>query len=77
MLIVLTLLTVGYGVALVWVLRLKPRRRAAATGELTLPIADQPPATAVGWPPQGSQFSAYVEDGLSEVDAFLADRFTS
>jgi hypothetical protein len=79
MLIALTLLTAGYLAAVVWVVRTKLRGRAAATvaEEPELPAADRPPVTAVGWPPNGSQFPAYVDEGLAAVDAFLADRFTS
>lgn len=79
MLIVLTLVTVGYLAAVVWVLRGRRRHRAAvaAAGPPVLPAADQPPAAAIGWPPAGSQFTTYVDEGLAALDAFLAERFTS
>jgi hypothetical protein len=54
------------------------RRRRALASPLAgagpaLPMADQAPDTAVGWPPEGSDFHGYVEDGLAAVDAYLSD----
>jgi hypothetical protein len=50
------------------------RRRTRAHGALyALPTADQAPDSAVGWPPEGSDFDGYVEDGLAAVDAYLSD----
>lgn len=54
------------------------RRRRALSAPLAgaaqaLPQADQAPDSAVGWPPEGSEFHGYVEDGLAAVDAYLSD----
>jgi hypothetical protein len=38
-----------------------------------LPIADRPPATAVGWPPLGARFEAYVDEGCAAIDTYLSE----
>jgi hypothetical protein len=55
------------------------RRRRALCDPLAyaLPMADQAPETAVGWPPEGSDFHGYVEDGIAAVDAYLSDSSAS
>jgi hypothetical protein len=68
MLFLLFLLTVSYVVVVVRVLRSK-RRRA----EVVVPRLhgdDKPPASAVGWPPEGARFDEYVEDGFAALDAY-------
>ncbi len=90
MLVLLTLLTVGYFVALVWVLRGKrrtrleglagrPAGRPAPEGAepSVLPVDDRPPATAKGWPPAGRQFAAYVDEGFAALDAYLGQGFAA
>ena len=79
MLIVLTLLTASYFAAVVWVRRGR-RSGPAAVAEaepVELPSADLPPSSAVGWPPGGTQFSAYVDDGFAALDAYLSEGFTA
>jgi hypothetical protein len=80
MLILLALLTASYFAAVVWVRR-GTRRRAAAVAGRQLPVAlpadDQPPSSAVGWPPGGSQFTAYVDQGFQALDAYLAEGFAT
>jgi hypothetical protein len=70
MLVLLTLLTLSYFVAVVWILRSKKRtvRRVAPV----LPDEDQAPASAVGWPPEGTRLPAYVDEGFAALDAYLA-----
>ena len=80
MLILLALLTAGYFAAVVWVRRGTKQRRAAAIAAVepvALPADDQPPSSAVGWPPGGSQFTAYVDQGFQALDAYLAEGFAT
>jgi hypothetical protein len=79
MLILLTLLTASYFAVVVWVRR-GTRQRAAAVvvaEPVALPVDDQPPSSAVGWPPGGSQFTAYVDQGFQALDAYLAEGFAT
>jgi hypothetical protein len=81
MLILLTLLTASYFAAVLWV-RCGARRRAAAAAitvaePAALPADDQPPSSAVGWPPGGRQFTAYVDQGFRALDAYLAEGFAT
>jgi hypothetical protein len=70
MLVILTLLTLSYFAAVVWILQSKKRQvRPVAP---TLPDDDQPPAAAVGWPPEGTRLPAYVDEGFAALDAYLA-----
>jgi hypothetical protein len=74
MLALLTVLNIGYFAVLFWVLR--TRRRNAVTEVLpALPDEDLPPASAVGWPPEGASFATYVEEGLAALDAYLEEGF--
>ena len=81
MLILLTLLTASYFAAVIWVRHGTRQRAAAAAGAVVqlvvLPAEDQPPSSAVGWPPGGSQFSAYVDQGFQALDAYLAEGFAT
>lgn len=79
MLIVLTLLTASYFAAVVWVRRSIRSQRPAEpdTEPVELPTEDLPPPSAVGWPPGGTQFSAYVDDGFAALDAYLSEGFTA
>jgi hypothetical protein len=79
MLILLTLLTASYFAAVVWVRRGTRRRQPAveAVEPVALPADDQPPSSAVGWPPGGSQFTAYVDQGFRALDAYLAEGFAA
>jgi hypothetical protein len=70
MLVFPMLLTVSYFAAVVWFLRTK--RRAARTLAPCLPDEDQAPASAIGWPPEGTRLTAYVDEGFSALDAYLA-----
>ncbi len=72
MLFVLTVLTAGYFAGVFWVRREMGRQRPVpASG--TLPEADRPPASAVGWPPEGGQFSTYLDDGVATLHAYLEE----
>ena len=79
MLFPLALLTAAYFAAVVWLRRMQ--RRAAVTRPdqpvAALPVEDQPPATAVGWPPSGTGFAAYVDDGCAAIDAWLSEGHTA
>lgn len=79
MVLLLTLLTAAYTAVVVWVRREKRRRaRPELAAVLSpLPADDQPPSTAVGWPPTGAAFEAYLADGFAALDAFLSEDHTS
>ena len=83
MVILLALLTVSYFAAVLWVRRGAKQRAAAAAVAVAvvqlvaLPADDQPPSSAVGWPPGGSQFTAYVDQGFQALDAYLAEGFAT
>jgi hypothetical protein len=75
----LAMLTAAYFAAVVWLRRTK-RHAAGADPEqplADLPVEDQPPATAVGWPPGGTGFAAYVDDGFAAIDAWLSEGHTA
>jgi hypothetical protein len=75
-LFLLALLTVAYFVAVVWLRRAR-RTRGVAPGAAQpvadLPVEDQPPVTAVGWPPGGRSFASYIDDGFTAMDAWLSE----
>ena len=49
-----------------------------ATAPVQLPADDQPPASAVGWPPEAAAaFTTYVDDGFAALDAYLSEDSTS
>ena len=80
MLVLLTLLTIGYFAVVLRVAR--GRRPAAApagstSAAPTLPVDDRPPPSAVGWPPGGHQFAPYVAEGFAALDAYLSEGFTA
>lgn len=81
MLVLLTLLTAGYFATVVWIVRGKRRARLglveALGDEVGLPADDQPPASAVGWPPGGRQFVSYVDEGFRALDAFLSEGYAA
>ena len=81
MLILLALVTVGFVAEVLWVRRTRKRRRvdSAVTEPTQLPTDDQPPASAVGWPPapDGAAFTTYVDDGFAALDAYLSEDSTS
>lgn len=68
--VLLALLTTSYFAVVVWVLRSKRRYVAAAAP--CLPDDDQPPVSAVGWPPEGARFAEYVDEGFAALDAYLS-----
>ena len=76
MLLLLTLLTVGYFVV---VLRIRRNKRVAESarsvdpGTLQLPEADRPPVTDAGWPAEGKDLTAYVDHGFAALDAYLSE----
>ena len=76
MLFPLALLTAAYFAAVVW-LRRSRRRAGGGAGPgpavADLPVEDQPPPTAVGWPPGGSGFASYVDEGVAAIDAWLSE----
>lgn len=76
MLFLLSLLTVAYFAVVLWVRRSRRSAPAAVTGlaaVAALPEDDQPPVTAVGWPPSGTGFTTYVDDGFEALDAYLSE----
>jgi hypothetical protein len=77
--LILTLLTACFFAAAVWVRRGKKRAAAAlaAAPAVPLPADDLPPASAVGWPPGGRQFTTYVDGGFAALDAYLAEGFAA
>ena len=77
MLVLLTLLTAGYFAVVIRVRRESRRRRVTAAEPIFLPADDLPPETAVGWPPVGAAFSAYVDDGFRALDAYLSEGFAT
>ena len=82
MLVLLTLLTAGYFATVVWIVRGKRRARldVEAAEQLAgddLPEDDRPPASAVGWPPGGRQFTTYVDEGFRALDAYLSDGYAA
>jgi cbb3-type cytochrome oxidase subunit 3 len=68
--VLLALLTVSFFAAVLWILRSSPRQ--ASAGAPCLPEDDQPPASAVGWPPEGGKLTLYVDEGFAALDAYLA-----
>jgi hypothetical protein len=79
MLILLTLLTVGFFAAVAWARRGRKHRPAAMVAEAPamLPAEDLPPPSAVGWPPGGKQFSSYVDNGFAALDAYLSEGYAA
>jgi hypothetical protein len=75
MVICLALLTAGYFAGVWWVRRETRRARLsrAAAASAALPPEDQPPATAVGWPPKGGSFTPYVLRGIAALDAYRSE----
>lgn len=75
MVLVLALLTALYAVVVLWLRR--ARRAARSQNCPELPAEDRPPPTAVGWPPEGPAFFAYVEEGFEALDAYLSEGFAA
>ena len=75
MLFPLALLTAAYFGAVIWLRRKRREAAGAVVGQQVadLPVEDQPPPTAVGWPPGGSGFASYVDDGFAAIDAWLSE----
>jgi hypothetical protein len=59
-----------------WSLSRRRRGDSVVAALGMLPVSDRPPASAVGWPPDGSLFQAYVEEGLGAMDAYLSEGAT-
>ncbi len=78
MLILLTLLTVGFFAAVAWVRHGRKRPAVVvAQAPVMLPAEDLPPPSAVGWPPGGKQFSSYVDTGFAALDAYLSEGYAA
>ena len=82
MLVLLTLLTAGYFATVVWIVRGKrqARRDGRAAEQVAggdLHVDDRPPASAVGWPPGGRQFTSYVDEGFRALDAYLSEGYAA
>ena len=75
--LLLGLVTAAYVVAMLWLRR--ARRSAAATlaGLPPLPPEDSPPESAIGWPPEGTAFLVYVDEGIAALDAYLSEGFAT
>ena len=65
-----TLLNRWYFVACLCII--KSKKRLVRRVEPVLPDEDQAPASAVGWPPEGTRLPAYVDEGFAALDAYLA-----
>ena len=74
--VLLGLVTAAYVVAVFW---LRRARRSAATlaGLPRLPPEDSPPESAIGWPPEGTAFLVYVDEGIAALDAYLSEGFAT
>jgi len=80
MLIPLALLTTAYFAGVAWLWDSGKAAGAAAVvvaDAAALPTDDQPPATAVGWPPGGSGFTSYVSEGFAALDAYLSEGYAA
>jgi Flp pilus assembly protein protease CpaA len=77
MLVLLTMLTAGYFAVVIWLWRETKIQQATLAARRNLPAEDQPPASAIGWPPGGSLLEAYLEEGFRALDAFLAEGFAA
>lgn len=55
-----------------WWARRAVRRRVAGVACAGIPVDDRPPPSAVGWPPDGAAFTAYVDQGFAAIDAYLS-----
>lgn len=80
MLSLLTLVALVYVAVVVLVRRARRAAEAAEAASLELaglPPEDQPPESAVGWPPRGSRFASYVGEGIAELDAYLEDGYAT
>ena len=76
MVFLLGCLCAGYLGVVILVLRGPRSRRLAADAPLPpLPADDLPPASAVGWPPEGAGFPTYVDEGFAALDAYLSEGF--
>jgi hypothetical protein len=77
MVLLLAFLTASYFTVVIWVRQ--ARRRSAVTDAVVarLPVEDQPPASAVGWPPKGARFTTYVDEGFAALDAYLQDGYAA
>ena len=52
-------------------------RRSGSADLPMLPAEDLPPATAVGWPPEGAAFRTYVDEGFAALDAYLSEGYAT
>jgi hypothetical protein len=79
MLIALTLLTVGFVAVVAWLLHGRKGRLAPSVAAVPpmLPADDLPPASAIGWPPGGKQFTSYVDNGFAALDAYLSEGYAA
>jgi hypothetical protein len=77
MLILLALLTAAYFAVVVWLRRTRRASAVSTEPAAELPVDDQPPATAVGWPPAGTGFTSYVDEGFAALDAYLSEGFAA
>ena len=76
MLLLLTILTLGYFAGVFWLRRSSKRSSVAPAGAVScpaLPEEDLPPAAAVGWPPQGGRLPAYLDGGFAALDVYLSE----
>jgi hypothetical protein len=56
-----------------WMLARRRRKQGFEALLVGRHVADLPPAAAVGWPPEGTLFNAYVEEGLDAMGAYLSE----
>jgi hypothetical protein len=80
MLLALALLTTAYFAVVAWLWRSRKSAgvtRVVVAEAAVLPADDLPPATAVGWPPGGSGFTSYVDEGFAALDAYLSEGYAA
>lgn len=75
MVFLLTVATMAYFAGVLWIAR--SMRRLSSRHTAMQPDADQAPASAVGWPPEGDGFTTYVDEGIAALDAYLSQGYAA
>lgn len=77
MVLLLTVMTASCFAGVLWVRRATRSARRGSAHLAERPAADRPPTSAVGWPPGGEDFATYVDEGLAQLDAYLAEGYAA
>ena len=72
MVVLHTVLLAAFVAGLLWVRRTARTAHRGPADVAGLPAEDRPPASAVGWPPEGATFATYVDEGLAALEAYLS-----